>query len=122
MACAPETLWAALAAYGERAALRDAAGEWSGARVLAEVAARRAVLDGLGAQRVALALDNGADWVAWDLALLASGRVCVPVPGFFSPQQQAQKRYWSATMRSCSRSTRVGRSRCSQARLTMRRS
>ncbi len=89
MACAPETLWAALAAYGERAALRDAAGEWSGAHVLAEVAARRAVLDALGAQRVALALDNGADWVAWDLALLASGRVCVPVPGFFSPQQQA---------------------------------
>lgn len=89
MACAPETLLAALAAYGERTALRDAAGEWSGARVLAEVKARRAVLDALGAQRVALALDNGADWVAWDLALLASGRVCVPVPGFFSPQQQA---------------------------------
>lgn len=89
MACAAEALWAALAGYGERTALRDAAGEWSGARVLAEVEARRAVLDALGAQRVALALDNGADWVVWDLALLASGRVCVPVPGFFSPQQQA---------------------------------
>ncbi|WP_345794209.1 AMP-binding protein [Thauera sp. JM12B12] len=89
MACAPKALWAALAAYGERTALRDVAGEWSGRQVLAEVEARRAVLDALGAQRVALALDNGADWVAWDLALLASGRVCVPVPGFFSPQQQA---------------------------------
>lgn len=89
MACAPEALWAAFAAYGERTALRDAAGEWSGRQVLAEVEARRAVLDALGAQRVALALDNGADWVAWDLALLASGRVCVPMPGFFSPQQQA---------------------------------
>ena len=89
MACAPEALWAALAAYGERTALRDAADEWSGRQVLAEVEARRAVLDALGAQRVALALDNGADWVAWDLALLARGRVGVPVPGFFSPQQQA---------------------------------
>ncbi|HRP22865.1 AMP-binding protein [Thauera sp.] len=89
MACAAEALWAALAAYGERTALRDAALEWSGQRVLAEVQARRAALDALGAQRVALALDNGADWVVWDLALLASGRVCVPVPGFFSPQQQA---------------------------------
>lgn len=89
MACAPEALWAALAAYGERTALRDAAGEWSGRQVLAEVEVRRAVLAALGAQRVALALDNGADWMAWDLALLASGRVCVPVPGFFSPQQQA---------------------------------
>ena len=37
MACAPETLWAALAAYGERTALRDAAGEWSGRQVLAAV-------------------------------------------------------------------------------------
>ncbi|HRP67736.1 MAG TPA: AMP-binding protein, partial [Thauera sp.] len=89
MACAAEALWAALAGYGERIALRDAALEWSGQRVLAEVQARRAALDALGAQRVALALDNGADWVVWDLALLASGRVCVPVPGFFSPQQQA---------------------------------
>lgn len=89
MACAADVLWSALEGYGERTALRDAAGEWSGARVLAEVQARRAVLDAIGAQRVALALDNGADWVAWDLALLASGRVCVPVPGFFSPQQQA---------------------------------
>ncbi len=89
MACAAEGLWTALAAYGERTALRAAAGEWSGLQALAEVEARRAVLDGLGAHRVALALDNGADWVAWDLALLASGRVCVPVPGFFSPQQQA---------------------------------
>ncbi len=54
----PEALWAAIAAYGEWTALRDAAGEWSGQRVLAEVEARRAVLDVLGAQRVALALEQ----------------------------------------------------------------
>ena len=89
MACAADVLWAALAAGGTRAAVRDAAIELSAAQLLQDVRARRARLEALGARRVALALDNGADWVAWDLALLASGRVCVPVPGFFSPQQQA---------------------------------
>jgi long-chain acyl-CoA synthetase len=89
MACAADALWAALAARGTRPALRDAAIELSAAQLLQDVRARRARLDALGARRVALALDNGADWVAWDLALLESGRVCVPVPGFFSPQQQA---------------------------------
>ncbi|MBP7469152.1 MAG: AMP-binding protein [Thauera sp.] len=89
MACAAEALWAALAAGGTRPAVRDAAIELSAAQLLQDMRARRARLDALGARRVALALDNGADWVAWDLALLDSGRVCVPVPGFFSPQQQA---------------------------------
>ena len=86
MACAADVLWAALAAGGTRPAVRDAAIALSAAQLLQDVRARRARLEALGAQRVALALDNGADWVAWDLALLASGRVCVPVPGFFSPQ------------------------------------
>lgn len=89
MACAAEALWAAVAAGGTRPAVRDAAIELSAAQLLQDMRARRARLDALGARRVALALDNGADWVAWDLALLDSGRVCVPVPGFFSPQQQA---------------------------------
>ena len=89
MACAADVLWAALAAGGTRPAVRDAAIELSAAQLLQDMRARRARLDALGARRVALALDNGADWVAWDLALLDSGRVCVPVPGFFSPQQQA---------------------------------
>jgi long-subunit acyl-CoA synthetase (AMP-forming) len=89
MACAADVLRAALAAGGKRAAVRDAALELSAAQLLQDVRARRARLEALGARRVALALDNGADWVAWDLALLDSGRVCVPVPGFFSQQQQA---------------------------------
>ncbi|HWS73728.1 MAG TPA: AMP-binding protein, partial [Quisquiliibacterium sp.] len=49
---------------------------------------RMALLARLEARRVALALDNGIDWVLWDLAMLFSGRVCVPLPGFFSPAQQ----------------------------------
>jgi len=56
---------------------------------LGEAIARcTAVLHDIDASRVALALDNGVEWVAWDLALLFSGRVCVPVPGFFSEEQR----------------------------------
>jgi len=36
---------------------------------------------------IGLQLDNGPDWVAADLAVLSAGRVCVPVPQFFSAQQ-----------------------------------
>jgi long-subunit acyl-CoA synthetase (AMP-forming) len=89
MACAADVLWAALAAGGTRTAVRDAAIELSAAQLLQDVRAQRLQPCTPGARRVALALDNGADWVAWDLALLDSGRVCVPVPGFFSQQQQA---------------------------------
>ncbi|ODC03361.1 hypothetical protein BFW38_07165 [Terasakiispira papahanaumokuakeensis] len=38
-------------------------------------------------QRVALALDNSVEWVLWDLALLFSQRVNIPVPPFFTPTQ-----------------------------------
>ncbi len=36
---------------------------------------------------VGVALDNGPDWLAADLALAASGRVSVPVPPWFTPAQ-----------------------------------
>jgi long-chain acyl-CoA synthetase len=36
---------------------------------------------------VALQLDNGADWLAADLAVLSAGRVCVPLPKFLGPAQ-----------------------------------
>jgi long-chain acyl-CoA synthetase len=36
----------------------------------------------------ALALDNGPAWAIADLALLAAGSPCLPLPGFFSPAQQ----------------------------------
>lgn len=53
-----------------------------------EIAARRARLTALDAQRVGLALDNGLDWALWHLALLADGRVDVPIPAFFSETQR----------------------------------
>lgn len=41
------------------------------------------------AQVVALALDNGPAWVIADLAVLGAHLPCVPLPGFFTPAQQA---------------------------------
>jgi long-subunit acyl-CoA synthetase (AMP-forming) len=41
-----------------------------------------------GEAPVALALDNGMTWVLADLALVALGRPCLPLPPFFSPQQR----------------------------------
>ena len=41
-----------------------------------------------GAAPVAIALDNGPAWVVLDLALMALGRPCVPLPPFFTPPQR----------------------------------
>jgi long-subunit acyl-CoA synthetase (AMP-forming)/pyrroloquinoline quinone (PQQ) biosynthesis protein C len=56
---------------------------------IAMVAARidRAVGDRTGS--IAIALDNGIDWVLADLAILALGRACVPIPPFFTEAQRA---------------------------------
>ena len=83
-----KTLREAIAGYGARPALIAADRTLDGREVLAGVAERMHMLDAIGAHRVALALDNGADWVMWDLALLFGGRVCVPLPDFFSAAQQ----------------------------------
>lgn len=38
---------------------------------------------------IGIALDNGPAWIVSDLAVLATGRVCVPLPPFFTAAQQA---------------------------------
>lgn len=83
----PEMLLAAIAARGDRAVLRGGTRSLSGAQVVEQLARRVALLRRHDCRRVALALDNDIDWVLWDLALLVEGRVCVPVPPFFSPAQ-----------------------------------
>lgn len=88
MSPAVDALRRAIAAYGERPALQCGALTLRYADLDQAVAQRSAELAGLGAARVALSLDNGIDWVLWELALLFGGRICVPVPGFFSPAQQ----------------------------------
>ncbi|WP_172147766.1 MULTISPECIES: AMP-binding protein [Pseudomonas] len=85
---AADSLFTELALHAERIALRQGQRQLSYRQLLDEVSRRSAYLTQLGAQRIALALDNGIDWLLWDLAALKAGLVCVPLPGFFSPDQQ----------------------------------
>ena len=85
---AAESLFARLAEFGPHIALAEGERTLTYAELLGAVAARGRHLRALGAHRVALALDNGIDWVLWDLAALHAGLVCVPVPAFFSAEQQ----------------------------------
>lgn len=85
----PETLFAAMRAHGERPAMQEGGRKLSYREVLQEVALRAQRLRISGCRRIAIALDNGIDWALWDLAALSSERVCVPLPAFFSPAQQA---------------------------------
>ena len=80
MSDAFDALRSTLLHHGARLALRGECEEISYARLLEAIAERRGVLEAVGARRVALALDNGPQWALWDLALLADGRVCVPLP------------------------------------------
>ena len=88
MSPAAEAFFAHLAVLGDAPALREQEQQLDYRALLAAVEQRSARLRSAGVQRLALALDNGIDWVLWDLAALHAGCVCVPLPGFFSPQQQ----------------------------------
>ena len=85
----PESLFAAMRAYGDRPALREDGRELDFRETLREVAVRAGRLRDTGCRRVAIALDNGIDWALWDLAALHAGVVCVPLPAFFSAAQVA---------------------------------
>ena len=74
--------------YAGRTALIEAGRRVRYAALMGEIGARAQILRQAGAKRLALALDNGIDWVLWDLAALKAGVVCVPLPGFFSADQQ----------------------------------
>jgi long-chain acyl-CoA synthetase len=43
----------------------------------------------LSGSRIGLLMDNSCAWAVCDLAIAASGAVCIPVPPFFSPAQMA---------------------------------
>lgn len=85
---AAEAFFECLAESGPQVALAEGERRLTYAELLGAVAARGRHLRALGAHRVALALDNGIDWVLWDLAALHTGLVCVPLPSFFSAEQQ----------------------------------
>ncbi len=85
---AAEALFTHLLLQGERIAIGEGPRQLSYRQLLDDVQRRSELLRRIGARRVALALDNGIDWLLWDLATLQAGLVCVPLPGFFSAAQQ----------------------------------
>lgn len=86
-----EAFWQALASQAEQQpeqpALTDDHGAIPYAALPDTIATRSRQLLDNGCRSVALALHNSNDWILWDLALLHSGLICVPVPPFFSAQQ-----------------------------------
>lgn len=64
-------------------------GAWSDDALGERVRALADALAAAGAQRIASRLDNGAAWLALDLAIRARDAVHVPFPTFFSPAQVA---------------------------------
>jgi long-subunit acyl-CoA synthetase (AMP-forming) len=54
----------------------------------AEISLRQQILKTLNAQVVALALENGPEFLIWDLAILFEGLTCLALPPFFSPAQR----------------------------------
>lgn len=83
-----EQFFAGMAAHGDLPALSEGPRQLSYPQLLEQVGARAGLLLRHGARRVSLALDNGIDWVLWDLACLQANLPCVPLPGFFSCDQQ----------------------------------
>lgn len=52
------------------------------------IARRALMLEHAACRIVAIDLENGPEWVLWDLACVEAGVVCVPLPAFFTPGQR----------------------------------
>jgi long-subunit acyl-CoA synthetase (AMP-forming) len=72
----------------DRIAVRDAAGALTRAGLLAE-AGRLAARLPATARTLGFLMPNGREWAVAQLAAVAAGRVVVPLPTFFSPEQLA---------------------------------
>lgn len=75
------------AARPNAVALSWASGSLGYAALVDAVDAAIGQLEGRGLRVVALDLDNGPDWVVFDIAALALGICTVPLPAFFSSEQ-----------------------------------
>ncbi len=69
----------------ERIALRDEEHAVSYGQLRQEIEHRMRALEGVSV--LAIALDNSAEWILWDLAAMQASIPCVPVPPFFSQTQ-----------------------------------
>jgi long-chain acyl-CoA synthetase len=72
---------------GDAVRVRWTGGSWRGDEFAARIRMFADALEGNGVQRIASRLDNGPDWLALDLAIRSLGRVHVPLPTFFTPEQ-----------------------------------
>jgi long-subunit acyl-CoA synthetase (AMP-forming) len=77
-----------VAAHPSHIALSAGRRELTYGALYSAVARAAVALHGLRTETVALALDNAPEWIVLDLATLAARLPCVPIPGFFSPEQQ----------------------------------
>ena len=73
----------------ERFALIDSDRQITYADLPHRIAEKTVQLKAKQCRVIAIQLDNSADWILWDLAAVATGIVCVPLPAFFSQQQTA---------------------------------
>ncbi|MBO6826541.1 MAG: AMP-binding protein [Sneathiella sp.] len=80
-------LFKAIAAHRAKIALREAGKSLTYDDLLDEVQERSQRLR--ASDRISLELDNGIEWILWDLAALHAGAVCVPIPPFFTEAQKA---------------------------------
>ena len=51
------------------------------------IAEKTTLLKNSKCRTIALQMDNGPEWILWDLAAVQTGIICVPVPPFFTPEQ-----------------------------------
>jgi long-subunit acyl-CoA synthetase (AMP-forming) len=78
----------ALSHHAENPALNDGVHQWTYSELERQIHLWIDRLREVRADRVAYRLPNGCNWIALDLALLETGRVAVPIPGFFSLRQE----------------------------------
>jgi long-chain acyl-CoA synthetase len=72
---------------GSMPVVTDSSGTWSGDQMRNRIEHWLERFETLDSRRVAWQLPNSGEWIAIDLALLISGRIAVPVPDFFTPDQ-----------------------------------
>lgn len=84
-----QALIAAAQAHGDKIALCDGAQKLTYAEIDNEIRKYARRLQLAGCTRLAIGGDNSVKWVLWDLAALRLGIPCVPLPPFFTKDQQA---------------------------------
>lgn len=83
-------IWSSLLRQGTGTALSDGETTLDYNDLLDAIRIRVKWLSGIDSRSVALELDNGINWVLYDMACAEAGIVSIPIPAFFS---ESQRRY-----------------------------